>query len=129
MTDAQQATTSTDIGLRRSVTLQTIATLAEQHNLPFPLDIGFSSTGRRLNLRLDDNDRAGVHAWAAVLGFPIEPEKAPHRSKTVGDGSPWVAVKAERIDYDKPVWLAWSWVSVWSAVNVPSRRKAKAVGA
>lgn len=99
---------------QRLTALRTLAELAEHHQLPMPMSIHLSSyaTGASyLGLRMDDDDRAGVTAWAAILGLPGQPD-------TLIPGPPedFIRAWAEKGNHSSPNgWLDFTRVKVWAA--------------
>lgn len=98
---------------RRREALTRICTEAAQLRLPMPMSIDFTGSSSRypgIQLRLDEGQRDGVHAWAGHLGIEIEPERL--YDTKLGD-RPWVRVSARRDSYDEPFWLDFVHVKVW----------------
>lgn len=104
---------------RRRIALRTLCNLAEQHNLPMPADINLHDVDPYpvpgISLRLDKGQRDGVHAWAAVLDLPVLDDDT-----LTTDGKDWVRVKADRWNYQEPVWLHFSHVEVWCSNDAAS---------
>jgi hypothetical protein len=102
---------------RRRAALRTLCDLTVEHNLPTPMAINFADDARfypiyGIKLRLDEGQRDGVRAWAAVLGLTVGDEDTLN-----SDGRDWVLVKAERWNYE-PVWSGYSHVEVWCSCPV-----------
>jgi hypothetical protein len=94
---------------RRAATLLSIVELAKTHDLPVPLHIDMFDHGT-VQLRLHDEDYAGVAAWAAVLALgPIRTFDVPRST------CDFVSVKTERRYDGEPGWCGWEMVDVWAA--------------
>jgi hypothetical protein len=88
-----------EIHRKRREVLRAIADVAVMHNLPLPTSIEIDSG---LSLRLDDNDREGVHAWSNALTLELGDERALNCGRRFYD----VAAKGTWRDGDIEVWSA-----------------------
>lgn len=102
--------------VQRAATVRSIADLAGAHGLPMPQAITMHGHSA-VQLRLDDEDYAGVAAWAAALDLG-----RVHAYDVPKGVCNFVSVKAERY-FDGPGWVGWSMVDVWSACwrDMPAR--------
>jgi hypothetical protein len=98
----------TDLRTLRTLRIEAtkaVVALVEQLDLPAPLQIiMFDHLG--LQIRLDDNDRGGVGAWAAALGYEVNDTRVNNR---------FTSVSAEGAGRD--ALAAWREVRVWSACD------------
>lgn len=101
-----------ELRARRLATLREIAEQAEYYGLPTPMAVNLWDHGH-LHIRLDNNQRAGVYAWAAHLHLPVQPD---HHYDASGGRHPFTSVKAEKSDTGG-AWLGWDNVQVWSACD------------
>lgn len=109
MATDQPATVSTPIGAKRLAVLRALADLAEQHNLPLPQSIFFNA-GERLELRLGEDDRAGVHAWTDAMN------NGEVWDMPVPTG-PFTSVRSDSSRVDRPAWQDLGGVSVWAVCD------------
>jgi hypothetical protein len=101
---------------RRREIVRAIADLSEKHNLPMPMDIGFSSQLDLISLRLNDNCGGYVRGWAEALGT------GEVTRTRVGAGKgfrAFDAVKSELHDHSGPTWFGAQMVGVWAADFTP----------
>jgi hypothetical protein len=103
---------------RRREALARICAESAQLRLPMPMDIDFtgSTIYPGIELRLDEGQRDGVHAWASHLGIEIEDE---HLFDSKTSGRAWMRVSARRDSYDEPFWLDYVHVKVWCSCPIP----------
>jgi hypothetical protein len=97
---------------RRREVLNALLDVTEQHRLPLPMHINFDSYDG-VNLRLEANDRDGVHRWAEALNNGEVTE-----DHLTGDGHrPFYSVRSLLNRHESPTWLGLSQVYIWSACN------------
>jgi len=98
---------------RRREIARAVADLSEQHQLPMPMTLQWSSTGG-VQLRMDDNDRDGVVRWAAALETGAVTTSEPMDN----NGSPLVSVRSESWYFRGPTWMNLHHVDIWAACDV-----------
>lgn len=95
-----------DLRTLRLETYRSVVALAELHDLAPPVAVLMIGPDY-VELRLDDDNRDGVTAWAAVLKLGAPLDRIIHK----GGPNQFTAVRAERWDSN---WLNWPHVVVLS---------------
>jgi hypothetical protein len=98
------------VAQQRLDTLAALVEVAHDNNLPALMEISFTSGGG-LSLRMEENDRDGVHAWTAALGNGEVTEQRIAGSS----GRPFTAVKSRLWNWQDPTWRGLYSVDIWSA--------------
>jgi hypothetical protein len=101
---------SPSVNHKRWEVLSEIVRLGGDRNLPMPMTIDFTYRGG-VDLRLNNDDPAGVDAWTAALNNgPVESKPIP------GTEPPFTSYRSTRYASQGSTWLDLDRVQVWSAL-------------
>ena len=107
-----ETVTQQTVHQQRAAALTAIAQLADHHGLPTPQALSFfgeASSTRDIDIRIDNDRKGSVQAWARLLGLR-DPKPTPVRA--YADRPAWTSYGAEAGGGYR--WLGFDSIRVWS---------------